>query len=421
MPSRQSDRRPWRNLALIFAISPPIVLPNAAPGEPEADDVSMIPDEEGTQLEYRLAQQSLNVRWHPRTSGGRRAKIAPGHAVAVVVGSDTKGGGCDDAWLELADGGWICADYTEPADDPPVPVARPLHDGLPFIYAHRAGKPAFSYAFVAIEKDADGAEVYVRPRGTRLSATRYELHEPSDFHGRDLAADPLPEGQVPAWVASDDVPVYASAAEKHAVARLDRHDPLVVTVHAEEEEVVLAIVDGPEGTQGHFVDPEDGVRYWDPLAPPEDIGDDDVWVDIDVRQQMLAVRRGSEPVYVTLISGGTRDRPTPLGLYEVQDKRAYSTMAATPDSSDDYFVEHVPWTIYFRRFYAIHGAYWHDDFGNRRSHGCVNLAPYDARRIYGMLSPHHADGFAMTFADDEHAPGSLVRVRFGETRGPDRR
>ena len=43
-----------------------------------------------------------------------------------------------------------------------------------------------------------------------------------------------------------------------------------------------------------------------------------------------------------------------------------------------YYIEGVTWTIYFYRGYALHTAYWHDAFGATRSHGCVNLSPYDA-------------------------------------------
>ncbi len=43
--------------------------------------------------------------------------------------------------------------------------------------------------------------------------------------------------------------------------------------------------------------------------------------------------------------------------------------------------------MYFKGGYALHGAYWHDDFGRSRSHGCVNLAPIDARYVFFWASP----------------------------------
>lgn len=48
-------------------------------------------------------------------------------------------------------------------------------------------------------------------------------------------------------------------------------------------------------------------------------------------------------------------------------------------TSDTHNLEDVPWSMYFHESFALHGAYWHDRFGLRHSHGCVNLAPQDAQ------------------------------------------
>jgi hypothetical protein len=47
-----------------------------------------------------------------------------------------------------------------------------------------------------------------------------------------------------------------------------------------------------------------------------------------------------------------------------------------------YYLEEVPWTLYFYSGYALHGAYWHDAFGRPRSHGCVNLSLFDSWWIF---------------------------------------
>ena len=70
------------------------------------------------------------------------------------------------------------------------------------------------------------------------------------------------------------------------------------------------------------------------LAGARRVEDDERWIDIDVAQQMLAVREGAQLLYVTLISGGKRDRPTPLGQFRIRDKRAYVSMAARKNSPD---------------------------------------------------------------------------------------
>lgn len=60
--------------------------------------------------------------------------------------------------------------------------------------------------------------------------------------------------------------------------------------------------------------------------------------------------------------------------------------------------------------YAVHTSYWHDGFGGTRSHGCINLAPRDARLLYLWSSPDVPPGWTAVYGDEDH-PGSLVRVR----------
>lgn len=55
--------------------------------------------------------------------------------------------------------------------------------------------------------------------------------------------------------------------------------------------------------------------------------------------------------------------------------------------SQNFELRDVPWIQYFAAGYALHGAYWHDVFGTPRSHGCVNLAPIDARLVFAWTDP----------------------------------
>ncbi|MBW2162731.1 MAG: L,D-transpeptidase [Deltaproteobacteria bacterium] len=66
---------------------------------------------------------------------------------------------------------------------------------------------------------------------------------------------------------------------------------------------------------------------------------------------------------------------------------ARTTMNATDPIDGFYEVEEVPWTLYYHGGYALHGAYWHTDFGKVRSHGCTNIAPVDARWLYYWSEP----------------------------------
>jgi hypothetical protein len=76
-----------------------------------------------------------------------------------------------------------------------------------------------------------------------------------------------------------------------------------------------------------------------------------------------------------------------MGTYPVWAKVSAITMKNQPYEDKGYFVNKVPWSTFFQWHNAIHGAYWHDRFGVRKSHGCVNVAPLDARRIFEWVSP----------------------------------
>jgi hypothetical protein len=77
---------------------------------------------------------------------------------------------------------------------------------------------------------------------------------------------------------------------------------------------------------------------------------------------------------------------------------------------DVYSVADVPWTMYYDDpGFALHTSYWHDGFGGTRSHGCINLAPSDARALYHWSSPDVPPGWIAVYGDEDN-PGSLVRV-----------
>lgn len=353
--------------------------------------------------EYRRATETTDLRVEPISWVGRFARVMQGDVFEVVRGETDEGRGCAGGWLKVVGGGWACAKHTEVADAPPE-EAPDLVDGLlPFVYAHRARNKAYSYGFRKVR----GREL-VRPGGRAHDAARYRLHDPSEFVGVDLREEPLPEGAVPAFTIRDGVRAISARSDKMPILALEKHTPLVVVRPASDTLVETLEIDG-RPVHKH-IDAEDALRVWAPAAPPEEVGADEVWIDVDIAEQMLAVRRGSALTYVTLISGGTDDRPTPLGIFHIDDKTAYTSMGSPPDASEPYFVEHVPWTMYFAGAYAIHGAYWHDEFGNPRSHGCINLAPRDARTVYGMVGPQHQPGFFKTWATETN-PGSVVRIR----------
>ncbi len=142
--------------------------------------------------------------------------------------------------------------------------------------------------------------------------------------------------------------------------------------------------------------------------PPADLAPDEKWIDVDLTRQALIAFEGKRPVFATLISSGRRnpqdkehDFPTPTGTFRIGEKHVTTTMDGDVASDGPYSIEDVPWVQYFQGSYALHGAFWHDNFGYVRSHGCVNLAPEDARTLFNWTEPRLPDGWHGVFAEPE--------------------
>ncbi len=108
------------------------------------------------------------------------------------------------------------------------------------------------------------------------------------------------------------------------------------------------------------------------------------WISIDLYQQTLSVYENGELIFATLVSSGIEPFWTQPGTFQIYEKKEVETMqgAFEADRSDYYYLEDVPWTMYFDQKRALHGAYWHSFFGYPRSHGCVNLSLGDSHWLY---------------------------------------
>ena len=135
-------------------------------------------------------------------------------------------------------------------------------------------------------------------------------------------------------------------------------------------------------TEDGILVPAESVRLAEAIGRPQGVGPDDKWVHIDLARQTLVAYEGETPVYATLVSSGKEGHTTPSGLYRIQRKYLTKTMRAVDPKEGLYHIEDIPWTMYYYGAYAVHGAFWHDVFGEVRSHGCTNVAPADARWIY---------------------------------------
>ena len=114
----------------------------------------------------------------------------------------------------------------------------------------------------------------------------------------------------------------------------------------------------------------------------------DRWIEVSLAEQTLAVYQNDRLVFATLVSSGTGGWATHPGLFQIYKKLAVTPMSGftEADRSDYYYLEDVPWTMYFDEDRALHGEYWHTKLGYPQSHGCVNLSVGDSHWLYNWAS-----------------------------------
>ena len=394
---------------------------------------------------HRVSRRTTLVFAEPRWGAAYRGRIDMDNPFAIYEFVDGKG--CTgEGWVRVDAMGYAClrgatVSKRKGKVQPPVPAGRVV----PYVYAKaRADKagvllapvpryrnvaamvrgdaprdwlePHHQYAFVASQKVPGVGTVLLDRSRRAVRADALQLERPSEFHGRDLTEKPVPEGVVAAWAAEAPVLVRAAAGETApVVGRVEYHREIhVASTPVRVGEVDWYALHGDDLPVG-FVSDED-IRRWIPAAPL----DEPRWLDVELSEQTLTIYEGDVPVFVTLISSGAGDNPTPRGVFRIWHKQALGDMSSLPGAEDSYTVEDVPWVMYFHRRFALHASFWHNKFGRRRSHGCINLSPMDAARVFGQTTPTVPPGWTFVY-EHEDEPGTTVRIRKGTAQVPDRR
>jgi len=173
-----------------------------------------------------------------------------------------------------------------------------------------------------------------------------------------------------------------------------------------------------EGVRWYLINPGEWVNsikarraYFDP-SPPEGKAIDR-WIMVELQEQVLYVYSEGNLKFATLIASGMEPFFTRPGLFQIYKKLPLETMqgAFEADRSDFYYLEDVPWTMYYDESRALHGSYWRTYFGYPQSHGCVNLSPGDARWLFNWANEgdwvyvHDPSGLTPT-DPDLYGPGA---------------
>lgn len=409
----------------------------AAGIEPAADEgqaVVMRPSE-ARYVEARLLETV--VRGRPWVPHKRVATVAKGTRLVVRGEVDSRDDeGCHGkTWYAVWPFGYLCSEHvkvtaTPPSTQPALPVAEGKR--LPHAYAMIRTEGAPSYASVE-SAEADAPEqsltrgmTIVVVRGVDVGSGRFVQTAEGKLVRRDDVAF---MGQGSAHQGVDLVAgrpgpllAWARGTKAHARAAPDRTAAVVRTL-APRERVPLLEPDVETSRplwwrvgEGQWVEAEalNEVHVTEP--PPGVLGEhrlhtsgNDQWFDVDVGEQVLVAYRGTVAQYATLVSSG-RGSPTPLGNYPVWAKVASMDMNNQDYEDNAYMVQGVPWVLLFQGHNALHGAYWHDGFGQRRSHGCVNLAPLDARWAFEWMGPTLPEGWT-GYLPSDLSQSPVVHVR----------
>lgn len=260
--------------------------------------------------------------------------------------------------------------------------------------------PGFGVA--VIEEVMLGAQRMGRTRQGRLLPMRdLEPAHPSSFRGESVV-----EGRLNfAWVGPSDSYLWPRP-EARGKPKARRKAHAVVQLRDEAGPRDWLAVDGGWMQAADLRRPS--------LAPrPNQARPHSPWLDVDLASQTLVAYEGDQPVFATLVSTGI-GKPgspfaTPRGVHPIEIKLLAATMDNIEhDGVVPYSYEDVPHTQYIGRV-ALHGAFWHDDFGKPVSHGCINVSVQDAEHLFHFTLPALPNGQTQVSARAQES--SVIRVR----------
>ena len=344
-----------------------------------------------------MTTASLNVRARPGVTADNPpiGRLTAGTQVDIY--EETTYGGA--VWYRIGEGRWVHSGWVRITETTPTPTPTPTPEPTPTpppVTTRRGvvtasvlnvrAQPGVTAGNPPIGVLYSGAEVTIYEETSSGGAVWYRIGEGRWVHSgwvritsadaravREIAAESslgLPIG----WIVATLLDVRArpgAAADNPPIASV-RHNLAVPVL----EEATVGSSRWLRIGEGQWVDAAwVGVARLKPR--PSTIGAAERWVAVNLKEQTAVAYEGDRPVYAALVATGLPGTPTVQGVFRTWRRLDTGVMAGS-----GYYIEDVTWTCYFYSGYALHTAYWHDAFGRPRSHGCVNLSPYDAWWIY---------------------------------------
>jgi lipoprotein-anchoring transpeptidase ErfK/SrfK len=109
---------------------------------------------------------------------------------------------------------------------------------------------------------------------------------------------------------------------------------------------------------------------------------DERWIEVNLSDRYLTAWEGGTAVYSAYVATGTDEDPTYEGIFAIQSMHSVALMKGNGADGTPYEIDDVPFVLFYDGSYAIHGAYWHDAFGEFITHGCVNASVDQAEWLY---------------------------------------
>jgi hypothetical protein len=234
---------------------------------------------------------------------------------------------------------------------------------------------AFFYVVYAQRLDTEKGTYFLLPSGEYMPGDGSTVSVSAPMPGVEIQETPrTPFG----WV-YNPTPIRREPNEmgyNQPVGQLKMYD--IVQVYSAEN---------IEGTMWYLIGPDewalgrDIATVYPNTTPPAGVTNGR-WIDVNLQEQTLAVYDQGQMVYATLVATGYEPLFTRPGLFPIYKKLELETMTGERGTSNFYYLQNVPWTMYFDKARALHGAYWRARLGYPQSHGCVNLFPGDAHWLF---------------------------------------
>ena len=245
--------------------------------------------------------------------------------------------------------------------------------------------PGFVYVSYVDRVDTGKGIYYLLQNGSWIPGKGARVGEYSTFQGLQFSSTPNNSFAWPLPFYIDSIPVRS--APGYNSPQTDRYlYPYVDIVQVYDTKNVDGVDWNLIGSN-EWVEARIFAMVTPNPTPPEGVTTAR-WIDIDLAEQTLAVYDNHQLVFATVIASGLEPFYTRPGLFQIYLKKETETMQ-TSDVTDFYYLDNVPWTMYFDKARALHGAYWRTRFGYPQSHGCVNLSVGDSHWLFNWA--HEGD------------------------------